>query len=66
MSKVLKPFNTRLQRFKAGDDVPDDADLSPHTAEGLVGRFIEAPPTPKAGRAKQPEPVEAETVRAAD
>lgn len=36
MTKVLKPFNTRLQRFAAGDDVPDDADLSPHTVVTLT------------------------------
>lgn len=42
MIKVLKPFNTATQRFKAGDEIPADADLTPHTLKGLSGRFIEA------------------------
>lgn len=47
MTKVLKPFTTRVQRFAAGADVPADADLSPHTLEGLTSQgFIEAPPKP--------------------
>ncbi len=47
MTKVLKPFNTRVQRFAAGADVPTDADLSPHTLEGLTSQgFLEAPPKP--------------------
>nr|WP_156941950.1 hypothetical protein [Mesorhizobium sp. LNHC220B00] len=47
MIKVLKPFNTRVQRFAAGSEVADDADLSPHTVEGLTGQnFLEKPAKP--------------------
>jgi hypothetical protein len=60
MTKVLKPFNTRVQRFAAGADVPDDADLSPHTVAGLTERgFLEgAPVASKPFKFKAPETVE--------
>ncbi|MBA1141753.1 hypothetical protein [Mesorhizobium neociceri] len=52
MTKVLKPFTTRVQRFAAGADVPADTDLSPHTLEGLTSQgFLEAPPKPSKSKA---------------
>ncbi|TIU02334.1 MAG: hypothetical protein E5W43_00900 [Mesorhizobium sp.] len=48
---VKKPFNTALQRFKAGDEIPDDTELFPHTAESLAsGGFVGNPP--KSSKAK--------------
>lgn len=32
--RVLKPFNSVNRRFKAGDELADNEDLSPHTLEG--------------------------------
>lgn len=50
---VKKPFNSALQRFKAGDDIPDDANLFPHTAESLAaGGFIATPPSAKPAKSK--------------
>jgi hypothetical protein len=47
MLKVLKAFNTQLQRFKVDDEISETADLSPHTVEGLTkGGFLSAPPKP--------------------
>lgn len=47
---VKKAFNTTLQRFKEGDAVPADADLSPHTIESLkAGGFIAVPATKAKG-----------------
>lgn len=59
MTKVLKPFNTRVQRFAAGSEVPDDAELSPHTVEGLTGQgFLQAPPAAKSSKPKAADPVD--------
>ncbi|PWJ93525.1 hypothetical protein C8D77_101204 [Mesorhizobium loti] len=56
MLKVLKAFNTRVQRFKAGDEIPDDTDLSPHPVGGLTERgFLQAPSAPKSAKSKQAE-----------
>ena len=54
MLKVLKAFNTRVQRFAAGDEVPDNTDLSPHTVDGLTTQgFLQAPqPAPKPTKSK--------------
>lgn len=42
--KVLKPFNTRAQRFSEGDTVSILDDLSPHTFSDLAAQgFIDAP-----------------------
>jgi hypothetical protein len=42
---VNKAFNTSLQRFKTGDEIPDGADLSPHTVESLVDAgYLASPP----------------------
>lgn len=47
MTKVLKPFNTRVQRFPAGSEVAEDADLTPHSVEGLTSQgFLEKPAKP--------------------
>ncbi|WP_183097244.1 hypothetical protein [Mesorhizobium sp. YM1C-6-2] len=56
MLKVLKPFNTRIQRFSAGDDVPDGADVGPHTIENLAaGKFIAEPDKPSGKKSKPAE-----------
>jgi hypothetical protein len=61
MTKVLKAFNTRVQRFAAGSEVPDDADLAPHTLAGLTERgFLEGPPQAKPSKSKTAEPAPAE------
>lgn len=50
---VKKPFNTALQRFSVGDEIPDDTILYPHTPESLAGGgFVAAPPASKASKAK--------------
>lgn len=43
--RVLKPFNSQTRRFKAGDELPDNEDLSPHTFEGAkaAGLIVWAP-----------------------
>jgi len=47
MLKVLKPFTTRLQRFKAGDEIAEGTDLSPHTVDSLTkGGVLPEPPKP--------------------
>lgn len=49
---VLKPFNSTLRRFKAGDHVSENDDLSPHSFAGLtVRKFIG---DPKASKVKKP------------
>lgn len=56
MLKVLKAFNTRVQRFKAGDEIADDADLAPHPVGGLIEHgFLQTPPTPKSVKSKPAE-----------
>lgn len=53
MLKVLKAFNTRVQRFKVGDEIAEDVDLSPHTVEDLTKRdFLAAPPASKPAKSK--------------
>ncbi len=50
--RVVKSFNSNIHRFKAGADIPADADLRPHTVETLkAGGFIaedrqDPPPVP--------------------
>ena len=40
---VAKPFNTTLQRFREGDEVAEDTNLSPHALGDLKKRkFIVA------------------------
>jgi hypothetical protein len=46
--RVLKPFNSTLQRFRAGDDIADGADLSPHTAASLTAAGFLSEPAPPA------------------
>ncbi|MER9056422.1 hypothetical protein [Mesorhizobium sp. M0910] len=36
MAQVLKPFSTRLRRFKEGDRVSPQDDLAPQSFDGLV------------------------------
>jgi hypothetical protein len=46
---VNKSFNTALQRFKAGDEIPDGADLAPHTVESLIDAgYLASPPLARA------------------
>jgi hypothetical protein len=54
---VLKPFNTRTQRFTAGVPVPPGTDLSPFTADDLAARgFISGDPeTPAVRRPRTSE-----------
>ncbi len=53
MLKVLKPFNTKIQRFAVGDEFAETADLSPHTVAGLTaGKFIAAPDKSVSTKAK--------------
>lgn len=49
MTTVLKPFNTVQRRFKAGDELPADADLTPFSLADLeVGGFVSVDFTPDA------------------
>lgn len=63
MTRILKPFNSRLHRFSAGDDLPDGADLTPHNAGDLTARgFLEGaalPQAPSRGRPRAAEAAEA-------
>ncbi|RVD44211.1 hypothetical protein EN742_02990 [Mesorhizobium sp. M4A.F.Ca.ET.020.02.1.1] len=50
---VKKPFTTALQRFSVGDEIPDDTNLFPHTAESLAeGGFAGKPPSSKSAKTK--------------
>ena len=45
MAKVIKPFTTKLRRFKDGDSVSPNEDLTPHSFESLTGAgYIERLP----------------------
>ncbi|TIP07799.1 hypothetical protein [Mesorhizobium sp.] len=55
MALVLKAFPTRLRRFKEGDRVSTQDDLSPQSFEGLVDAgYIEK--LPHAAKSKKQDP----------
>lgn len=53
MATVMKPFTTRLRRFRAGDEVSPREDLTPHTFDSLKSAgYIEALPAKAGDRPK--------------
>ena len=50
---VLKPFNTTTRRYAAGDSLPPDADLAPHTLADLRQRhFVGDKPAARPAKGK--------------
>ncbi|RUV67018.1 MAG: hypothetical protein EOR26_04950 [Mesorhizobium sp.] len=59
MALVLKAFPTRLRRFKEGDRVSPQDDLSPQSFDGLAdGGYIEK--LPHAAKPKKQHPSKAD------